>query len=124
MFDPGGNPDAYNIHGNTMEACEIQEILTDALSLLDESTNIDSLDNQDFFRDSTNIEEITILELSHDPISAALHPFKDTKASCETIISQLKLTGKQYGQVDGGSMATTTDNLDLLTDIVPIHNGP
>ena len=46
------------------------------------------------------------------------------RGSRTQIIAQLQTIGIHYGHVDGGSMATTTDNLDLLTDITAIQNAP
>ena len=81
-------------------------------------------DEEDIFTDTSETEEIIILQLSHNPISVALHPLKETMMTCNNIIAQLQISGHRFGHVNGGSMATTTDKLDLLTDVVPIQNGP
>ena len=77
IFDPGGFPDTYDITEDPITSREVQEILTEALGPLDRPTEND--DDQDCYRDTTDTEEIAILQLSHDPISAALHPFRNNE---------------------------------------------
>ena len=124
IFDPGGNLHSEDIDDDNLPEHEIQEILNDVLEPSHDSVDDPKPDEEDIFKDTTKTEEIIILQLSHNPISAALHPLKEMMTMCENIISQLQDSGQQYGHVDGGSMATTTDKLDLLTNIIPIQNGP
>ena len=84
----------------------------------------DSTSVTDIFETSLEQEELNILHLSHDPISAALHPIDRTSDAVELITHELQSSHAYLGHMDGGSMATTTDQKHLLYDLVPLSSAP
>ena len=104
---------------------EIQEILIETLdemdSLQDQHAEEDPFEE---FEDTLKDEEINILRMSHDPISSALHPLRHYDYLTDTTINEIQCSTARVGHMDGGSMATTTDQKQLLFDLVPIGTAP
>ena len=104
---------------------EIQEILIETLDKMESTQDLQAEEDPlEEFEDTLEDEEINIIQMSHDPISSALHPLRHYDYLTDTTINEIQCSKAHVGHMDGGSMATTTDQKELLFDLVPIGTAP
>ena len=105
-----------------MSPYEIQSLLYDTLH--DEDPHITDETIDEGYDTAMDTDEINILQMSYDPISIALQPSSKDWHQTERTIHEVRQQSSTLGHMDGGSMATTTDQKELLFDLVPLTTAP
>ena len=114
-------------HDAEYDILTVQDISTLLSETLDETIingEESIVSSDDDFEPALETEEINILELSSDPISAALYPLRKDVKQTDQIVREIQSESTNLGHMDGGSMATTTHESRLLFDLVPLTSAP